>query len=83
MSASQADRDLVFYTFNEKNTKKNLNELYEIIESNKLTVSELYKRIVHYYDEIAKISHRDLSEFNLLEYLKATYSNEKKDCSCS
>lgn len=81
MSASQADRDLVYYTFNDKNTLQTLTELCEIIEKKNLTVSELYKRIVHYYDEIVNINSRNLSAFNLLEYLKIIYS--KKDCACS
>lgn len=81
MSASQADRDLVYYTFNDRNTLNALNQLYEIIEKKNLTVSELYNQIAHYYDEIVNINSRNLSAFNLLEYFKTIYS--KKDCDCS
>ena len=48
MSASEADRDLVYFTFNSIDTANKLKKLYEIITRANLNISQVYKMILDF-----------------------------------
>ena len=50
MSASEADRDLVYFTFNSIDTTNKLKKLYEIITRANLNISQVYKMILDFSD---------------------------------
>lgn len=52
MSASELQRDIVYYTFKDAKTVLCLTKLYEIIEANNLTVGDMYQLLLEYNDYI-------------------------------
>jgi len=76
IAASEADRDIVYYTFNDQQTVDTLMTLWNIIEKEKLTVGDIYTLIVNYYSEISNLSSSEIKEFTLLEYFKTIHANK-------
>lgn len=74
MAASEADRDLIFYTFNHEETVNSLNKIIDIIEAEKLKISDIYKLVMDYYNEIFSLTAAEMKVFNLVEYLKTKFN---------
>jgi poly(ADP-ribose) glycohydrolase len=71
MAASEADRDLVYFTFNDQKTFTALNEMVKVIfEEHQLNIGEIYQLINDYSIEIAELSQTELKKFSLLEFMK-------------
>lgn len=77
MSASEANRDLVYYTFNEADTAGQLNALSSIIDSQKMTVGEVYGHILSFCDHMYNRNARaDFDTFSLLNYFENIFGKE-------
>jgi poly(ADP-ribose) glycohydrolase len=71
--ASETSRDLVYYTFNHKETVKNLNNIMSIIEKERLCVGDVYKLILEYSDEIRSLKSSDLKYFGICQFLETKF----------
>jgi hypothetical protein len=73
MAASEAERDLIYYTFNHKETVRTLNNLMLIIEKERLSVGDVYSLIMEYADEIRNESTSDLKGFGICKFLETKF----------
>lgn len=74
MSASQADRDMIYYTFDHQHTFNNLTSIVSMIDQFNLTIGEVYKLILEYSDEIRGLSASQIKNFDLCQFLQTILS---------
>lgn len=48
MSAGEADRDLIYFTFNDSLTVMKLEKLIDLIERHKMNIGQIYNIIIDY-----------------------------------
>ena len=75
IAASEADRDLIYYTFNHTETVANLNKMISIMEKEKLTVGQVYSLILEYSNEIRDLSSKEINEFGLSQFMQAKFNH--------
>jgi hypothetical protein len=73
MAAAEAGRDLIYFTFNDKETKENLNGLVKLLEENKMTVGQVYDLINDYSDEIRDL--KSIGKFGLRQYIETIFKS--------
>ena len=86
MVASETDRDLIYFTFNDEQTVENLKQIIEIIEKHNFNVSQVYKLINEYADEIRHTSvclifckpKINFKSFGLSEFLKTKFGEAEQ-----
>lgn len=76
MAATEANRDLIYYTFNSESTQKQLEQLIAMIEREKLTVGDIYKLINEYDEEIYNLKSSHAQNFNLYEFMKTKFEHK-------
>lgn len=74
MSASQCERDLIYFTFNDRKTADSLELLLKIIKLKNLNVGDVYELLVKYCEEVKQLRNADLTQFDLCAFFK-TYFN--------
>ena len=74
MAAAEADRDLIYFTFNHESTTQKLTHIMQIIERENLNVGQVYSLINEFADEIRPLRSLDIKNFGLLEFLKTKFS---------
>jgi hypothetical protein len=75
MTASEAGRDLIYYTFNHRETVKSLSVIMNIIDRENLNIGKIYNLIKEYSNEIKDLSSKELKHFNLSEFLATKFSH--------
>lgn len=73
ISAAEAERDLIYFTFNDKNTVDILNTFTKIINDNKLDVGQLYKLLNEYAEEIRPLKETQIKMFDLHQFFKTKF----------
>lgn len=79
MSASEAARDLVYFTFNDEETFDDLNALSWFIQDREMTVSDLYKHIMAYCDFMNHSNSESFDSFQMLDFFKAFLDPNRVD----
>jgi hypothetical protein len=74
MTAAEANRDLIYYTFNDANTYESLTKIVEIIEKKDINVGQMYELIQEYADEIRRLDTSQINKFRLCEFLHTKYN---------
>ena len=64
MAASQAKRDLLYFTFGDSQLKNDLEEFFQFSKSNHTCVSDLYKQVMSYHTDYQN------TKFNLFEFIR-------------
>ena len=74
MVAAETGRDLVYFTFNDESTVKNLEKIVDIIEKHKLNVGQVYRLLNEYADEIRDKAKVNIKKFGLCQFLEIKFS---------
>lgn len=74
MSASEAGRDLIYYTFDHQNTFTTLSSMVGMCDQLKLTIGDVYKLILEYSDEIRGLTDSQIKKFDLSQFLQTVLS---------
>jgi hypothetical protein len=69
MAASEANRDMVYYTFKDAKTVNYLTKIQNIIQSKELTVGKIYEILVEYNCQIQHLKEAELKSYNIYEFL--------------
>lgn len=77
MVAAVTERDLIYFTFQERKTLIKLNKIVEIIEENNLNVGQVYHLIGEYRTEISDLSSSDIEMFKLSNFLVTKFKMSK------
>jgi hypothetical protein len=72
--AAEANRDLVYFTFNSQGTTKTLEEIKEIIKSKELNVGDVYNLISEYSNLAPGFNSSSYEQFGILQFLESKYS---------
>jgi len=70
LAASQTQRDIYYYTFDDDNFANELKSIYEILTQYNATIGDIYKSI----EEYKKLREKSYSNFTLFYYLKARFT---------
>lgn len=76
MTASETERDLIYFTFNELSLVSNLNKIVHLIESSKLNVSQIYAIINDYSAHLNQLDSTQIENFSICKFMeeKLTFS---------
>ena len=74
MAAGEANRDLIYFTFNDRQTEENLKALMQIIDENKLNVGQVYNLVNDYAEEIRDM--KSIGKFGIRQYLETVLSKK-------
>ncbi|CAF0836933.1 unnamed protein product [Brachionus calyciflorus] len=75
IAATEAGRDLVYFTFNDIDVFSKLNLIMDLLGKNSLTIGQVYTILLEYCDEIDNLSRTQIEEFSLIEFFKLKYSD--------
>ncbi|KAK3521879.1 hypothetical protein QTP70_018605 [Hemibagrus guttatus] len=74
MAAAVAQRDLAYFTFNNKKQAEELQRMHELLKSHKMTVGKLYKLLQDYCEYVRHHHHHDRQRLkNVFEYIRESF----------
>lgn len=69
------DRDLIYYTFENPETCRNLIRIIEIITNNSLQVGDTYRILCRYCNKIQKLLHKQETPSSPTDQIKIFFKN--------
>jgi hypothetical protein len=72
--AAEANRDLIYFTFNSQSTTKTLEEIKELINSQNLKVGDVYNLIAEYSNLAQSFNSSSYEQFGILQFLQSKFS---------
>lgn len=74
MAASEANRDLIYFTFNDAETVRSFKDIMKIVENEKLNVGKIYELLVAYNSQIQGLGENGYRKYNILKFFKDTFN---------
>ena len=79
MAASEANRDLIYYTFKDAKTVNYLQDIFKIIKSNNLNVGNIYNLLTEYNYFIKRIDEPELKKCNINLFLNEKFKKDNSE----
>lgn len=76
LAASQAERDILYFTFLDKELKKEIYDIYSYMIERRVNVSTLYNIITGYFECVQKSIELKSPKQELFDYIKTCYAKE-------